>query len=194
MSKNIEGKFLIAPPRMRDKRFQKTVIYLWKHDVTGSAGVVINKPLDRPNWSDVCKEGNISTSDKVDPTIYWGGPVMSSVIGCLHSMDYYLNQTNTSLADNNIGFTMDKKIIDDVANNNGPKNYITTMGIVSWDNGQLEEELDALPPRNQLESWLLLDFDPNLIWTGTNPDLWNACVNSAITEKSKNYVSKFMDD
>jgi len=194
MSKNIEGKFLVAPPHMRDDRFKKTVVYLWKHDVTGSAGIIINKPLDRPNWEDVCKEAGIPSVPEVDPVIYWGGPVMSSVIGCLHSMDYSINQTNTNLSDNGIGFTMDRQIINDIAMNKGPKKFITTMGMVSWDIGQLEEELDALPPRKHLESWLILDFDPNLIWSGDNPDLWNSCVNSSIFEKSKKYVSKFMND
>jgi putative transcriptional regulator len=194
MSKNIEGKFLVAPPHMRDERFKKTVIYLWKHDVTGSAGVIINKPLESPNWSDVCQEGNIVSAPSINPVMFWGGPVMSSVIGCLHSMDYSINQTNTNLSGNNIGFTMDKSIINAIAQNKGPKQYITTLGIVSWDIGQLEEELDALPPRKQLESWLILDFDPNLLWSGENPELWNSCVNSCIFEKSREYVSKFVKD
>ena len=38
-----QGKLLIAPPNMPDPRFRKTVVYIWRHDVSGAAGVVINK-------------------------------------------------------------------------------------------------------------------------------------------------------
>ena len=38
-----QGKFLVAPPNMPDWRFQKTVIYMWKHDISGAGGVIINK-------------------------------------------------------------------------------------------------------------------------------------------------------
>ena len=38
-----QGKLLVAPPGMPDWRFQKTVVYMWRHDVSGAAGVVINK-------------------------------------------------------------------------------------------------------------------------------------------------------
>ena len=36
-----QGKFLVAPPNMPDWRFQKTVIYMWKHDISGAGGVII---------------------------------------------------------------------------------------------------------------------------------------------------------
>ena len=38
-----QGKLLVAPPGMSDWRFQKTVVYVWRHDVSGAAGVIINK-------------------------------------------------------------------------------------------------------------------------------------------------------
>ena len=40
-----QGKLLIAPPNMPDPRFRKTVVYIWRHDVSGAAGVVINKKM-----------------------------------------------------------------------------------------------------------------------------------------------------
>ena len=38
-----QGKLLIAPPRLPDWRFQKSVVYMWKHDIGGASGVIINK-------------------------------------------------------------------------------------------------------------------------------------------------------
>ena len=43
-----QGKLLVAPPNMPDWRFQKTVIYMWRHDVSGAAGVVVNKKWTNP--------------------------------------------------------------------------------------------------------------------------------------------------
>ena len=66
--------------------------------------------------------------------------------------------------------------------------------MANWDAGQLEQELESLPPRSKNESWLALDFDPNLIWQGTHPKLWNACLNMAVAQGSREYVSKFIKD
>ena len=39
---DLHGKLLIAPPKLPDWRFQKSVIYMWKHNVAGAGGVIIN--------------------------------------------------------------------------------------------------------------------------------------------------------
>ena len=39
---DLHGKLLIAPPRLPDWRFQKSVVYLRKQDVTGASGIIIN--------------------------------------------------------------------------------------------------------------------------------------------------------
>ena len=43
-----QGKLLVAPPNMTDWRFQKSVVYIWKHDVSGAAGCIINKRVKNP--------------------------------------------------------------------------------------------------------------------------------------------------
>ena len=50
MIDNLEGKILIAPPKMRDYRFAKTVLYCWKHNVGGAAAVIINRPIKSPTF------------------------------------------------------------------------------------------------------------------------------------------------
>ena len=49
-----QGKLLVAPPNMPDWRFQKTVVYMWRHDVTGAGGVIINKKCNHPSFSHIC--------------------------------------------------------------------------------------------------------------------------------------------
>ena len=43
MTTYVDGKILIAPPRMTDWRFAKSLIYIWRHDVGGASGTIINK-------------------------------------------------------------------------------------------------------------------------------------------------------
>ena len=76
-----QGKLLIAPPGMPDPRFRKTVVFMWKHDVSGAAGVVINKRCQRPTFAHVCKEGNILLKPGVNPPVYYGGPILNNVVG-----------------------------------------------------------------------------------------------------------------
>ena len=80
-----QGKLLVAPPGMPDPRFRKTVVFIWKHDVSGAAGVVINKRCQRPTFEHVCQEGRIPLKKGIKPPVYWGGPVLNNVVGVLHS-------------------------------------------------------------------------------------------------------------
>jgi len=192
MSEFYEGKLLVAPPMMRDWRFYKSIVYLWKHDYSGASGVIINKPLDSPTFREVCAEAECRAGEGINPYMFYGGPIMEGMIGCLHSKDYCLKNSNGLYG--NLNFTLDRKIVYDIAAGKGPKNYLLTMGLSSWEAGQLENEIDALPPRSKNESWLVLDFDPNLIWQGSKKELWNACVNMAVAQQSREYVSKFIKD
>ena len=76
-----QGKLLIAPPGMPDPRFRKTVVFVWKHDVSGAAGVIINKRCQRPTFKHVCQEGSIALKDGVNPPVYYGGPILNNVVG-----------------------------------------------------------------------------------------------------------------
>lgn len=189
---DIQGKLLVAPPNLPDWRFHKTVIYIWKHDVSGASGVIINKKCDNPTFNRVCKDGKIKHNLEINPSIYYGGPILTSLLGCLHSTDYAIPTTN--IAKNSVGFTMDKKILEDIAMGKGPKTYLITIGMASWMPGQLEAEFNALPPRSQALSWLVLNYDRNIVFgikTFTKSEnLWEICVQKAIEEKSKEIVDK----
>ena len=66
-----QGKILVAPPSMPDKRFAKTVIYIWRHDVSGAAGVMINKRCQKPDFAHVCDEGNVPRIASAKPPVHY---------------------------------------------------------------------------------------------------------------------------
>ena len=190
-----QGQLLIAPPNMPDWRFQKSVVYIWRHDVSGAAGVIINKRCQKPTFQHVCQEGGISRNKGVNPPVYYGGPVLNNIIGVLHSTEYKLKTTN-SLLNGNVGFTLDRKILEDVAMGGGPKNKLVTLGMANWDAGQLEEELEH--PRNPAMSWLIMDYDEKTVFGQLDSDkpeaIGEECVSTAIKDKTKEITSKVFKD
>ena len=87
-----QGKLLVAPPGMPDWRFQKTVVYMWRHDVAGAAGVIINKKCNHPDFKHICNEGSVPRKEGVNLPVYYGGPVMNNIVGILHSKDFMIGR------------------------------------------------------------------------------------------------------
>jgi putative transcriptional regulator len=190
-----QGKLLVAPPGMPDPRFAKTVVFIWKHDVSGASGVMINKRCQRPTFKHVCEEGGIQRNPKVNPPVYYGGPVLNNVVGVLHSTEYRLPSTNT-LIEGTVGFTLDSKILQDVAQKRGPLNRMVTLGMCSWNSSQLEEEIEH--PHTPQMSWLMLDYDEKLVFgqlEDSKPDdIWEDCVSRAVRNKTAEITSKLFRD
>lgn len=190
-----QGKLLVAPPSMPDWRFQKSVVYIWRHDLSGAAGVIINKRCEKPTFSHICIEGGVSRKPEVELPIYYGGPVLNNIVGVLHSTEYRLASTNT-LPKGKVGFTLDRKILEDIGQGGGPKNKLVTMGLANWDSGQLDEEIEN--PRNPALSWLIMDYDEKLVF-GQLPedkptDIWEECVSKAVKNKTAEITSKIFKD
>lgn len=188
MNKYLTNKCLIAPPKMQDWRFGRSVIYIWKHDLSGAGGIIVNKKVSAPSFSNICEEGKIKRLSSVNPQIFYGGPVMTNIVGCLHSLDYKI--VTTHFSNNNIGFTLDKKIIEDIALGKGPKRYLLTMGISSWQAGQLEDEIQSVPPRSKNSSWLHLDSTYDMIFGPKLATLWQDCLMQCVSNTTKNLTNK----
>ena len=190
MSEYFDGKILVAPPKMGDWRFAKTVLYIWKHDVSGAAGVIVNKQMGAPSFKRICSETKIHKLPDVNPLMYYGGPVMDNLIGVLHTIDYTLASTNFKKK-TKIGYTLDKKIIEDIAIGKAkPELYHVCMGMATWDAGQLEEEMACEPPRKPGSAWLTLNYDPKLVFANDKEGLWEECLNRAIREKTSTFTNK----
>tara|TARA_A100001391_G_scaffold118973_3_gene80717 strand:+ start:1228 stop:1803 length:576 start_codon:yes stop_codon:yes gene_type:complete len=183
-----QGKLLVAPPGMPDWRFQKTVVYMWKHDISGAGGVIINKKCNHPTFSHVCEEGSVARKPDIDPPIFYGGPILNNIIGVLHSKDYVLGSSNTG--EHPLAFTLDKKMLDVIAQGGGPKEKLITLGMSSWDQGQLEAELDAVPPRKASMSWLIIDYDHELVFGPKREDMWEMCVSKAVQNTTSELTDK----
>jgi putative transcriptional regulator len=192
MNTYLDGKLLVAPPKMVDWRFARSVVYVWKHDVSGAGGIIINKKLQAPSFQRICHEGDINRLKSVNPPIFYGGPIMPSVVGCLHSLDYKLPTTN--ITPHEVGFTLDKRIIQDIAMNKGPSRFLVTVGVSSWNAGQLDDEIKYLPPRQKTGSWLHLEHNDTDIFDSNTETLWNECVGQCVVNATKKITNKVFKD
>jgi len=113
----------------------------------------------------------------------------------LHSTEYTLSSTNT-LVEGDVGFTLDRKILEEIARGNGPKNMMITLGMANWTAGQLEEEMEH--PHNPAMSWLVMDYDEKMVFgqldDDRSEDIWEDCVSQAIKLKTQEITSKIFKD
>ena len=173
---SVKNFFLVATEKMKDPRFKNTVIIMLENDERGARGLVINKPLASiPLGSLIYKSRNSTNKQKelynVNIPVYWGGPVNENKILILHSREY---KNETTINFKNVSISTDYNILFEIADNKGPKKNLVILGISSWDEGQLEGEMER-------EHWTLSDVNTDLVFEMDNSKKWlNAIKNSFI--------------
>jgi putative transcriptional regulator len=83
------GRFLVAAPSMPDERFQKSVVFVCKHDDDGALGIIVNNKVDDLPLGQVYKQLGIEVPKPAsEQPVLFGGPVETSRGLVLHSADY----------------------------------------------------------------------------------------------------------
>jgi putative transcriptional regulator len=150
------GRFLVAAPSMPDERFQKSVVFICKHDDDGALGIIVNNKVEDLPLSQVYKQLGIEVSDAAaERPVLFGGPVETSRGLVLHSADYQRGET--LLIDGGMALTPSLEILKDMAGGNGPKQAWLALGHSGWAPGQLDREM-------QDNAWLVVDGDAGLVF------------------------------
>ena len=77
---HLQGRLLVANPRMADPNFDRTVVLVLAHGEDGALGVILNRPLDTglaealPGWEAVASPPSL---------LFSGGPVEPAAAICL---------------------------------------------------------------------------------------------------------------
>ncbi|MDT8281710.1 MAG: YqgE/AlgH family protein [Gammaproteobacteria bacterium] len=166
---NLTGHFLIAMPALEDGFFNQAVTYICEHDQSGSFGVIINQPTSI-RLKQVLTEMKIESSDDYDENlaIYMGGPVDQGRGFILHRPAG--NWSSSLKVKNDIALTTSKDILQAIANNQGPKDCIITLGYAGWSAGQLEQEMAD-------NTWLSCPADEQIIFNTPVAERWQAAAN-----------------
>jgi putative transcriptional regulator len=171
------GDCLIAPPFCKDPRFKKSVIYIWEHGASGSAGAVINRPTNH-----IIGELVSSTEAHIaNHIMYWGGPVHTTLVFMLHTNDWKTGRSNNITED--LSVTSDNRMFDMIADDQ-PNEWRVIFGHANWGPGQLDGELSGIAPWTPNHSWLVLK-KPTVEWlfNADTDKMWQEAIN-ACTKQS----------
>lgn len=153
---SLVGRFLVAAPSMPDERFQKSVVFICKHDDDGALGIIVNNAVDDLPLGQVYKQLGIDVAVMAGhQPVLFGGPVETSRGLVLHSADY--KREETLLIEGGMALTASLEILKDMAGGSGPKKAWLALGHSGWAPGQLDREM-------QDNAWLVVDADPNLVF------------------------------
>jgi putative transcriptional regulator len=162
---DLTGKLLIAMPEMGDPRFDHSVVYVCAHSSDGAMGLIINKPADDVNLTDLLEQLSIDEGpDTRNIRVHYGGPVEHGRGFVLHSADY-ISDVSTLKVDGRFGMTATLDILEDLARGGGPNQALMALGYAGWGPNQLETEL-------QQNGWLVCDAEPELVFATANSDKW----------------------
>ena len=138
--RSLTGRLLVATDAMNDTRFERTVIYLVRHDDKGAFGLVVNLP-----------QGDVSYERALGPlglevppgsgsvVVYSGGPVQQRRGFVLHTPDW--KAEDTIVVDGHFALTEDPKVLQEMARGKGPRRALFCLGYAGWAPGQLDAEL-----------------------------------------------------
>lgn len=162
-------QFLIAMPELADGIFHRAVIYLFRSDEDGSAGLIINQPSEL-RFGDLLSDLRLPPLKPLrrpDQPVLVGGPVHPELGFVLHREHGPWTSTMHSAA--NIAVTHSRDVLDAISQGHGPSDYLVSLGYAGWEPGQLEQELaDNL--------WLTLPANETLLFELPYEQRWEAAI------------------
>src|SRR5471032_1384146 len=125
------GRFLVAAPSMPDERFQKSVVFICKHDEDGALGIIVNNKVDDlPLGQDYKQLGIEVPVVTAETAVLFGGPVEHTRGLVLHSADY--KRDETLMIEGGMALTASLEILKDMAGGRGPKEAWLALGHSNW--------------------------------------------------------------
>lgn len=163
----LENQLLIAMPALADSNFSHTVSYLCQHNEDGALAIVINRPMDM-TLANIFEQMQIKTdSQKVLETpVFLGGPVQQERGFIIHTKNASEWETSISVSET-IALTSSRDILEAIAKNEGPEDYLIALGYAGWEAGQLEQEILS-------NAWLSTPFQHDILYKTPINQRWGA--------------------
>jgi putative transcriptional regulator len=157
------GRLLLATPELADPNFFRAVVFMLEHSDEGALGVVLNRPSDvrvesvLPAWSALCSAPS---------SLYVGGPVQPESAIALGATTDDSNEGVLALFDGlaTVDLEQDPGTIAP-----GVRELRLFLGYAGWEAGQLDAEL-------RLGGWVVVDAEPDDVFTRDPSDLWRAAL------------------
>ena len=162
---SLKNNFLIAMPGLVDPNFFRSVTYICEHNEEGAMGVVVNQPTNM-YLQEILEQINIPIANPLTAKqiVFTGGPVEEGHLFVIHRP---IGPWESSMiVTNDVAVTTSKDILEAMAKDEGPEDYLIALGYAGWGPGQLEQEMAE-------NAWLhvpasqdiLFDTPANKRWT-----------------------------
>jgi putative transcriptional regulator len=136
----LSGRLLVAKENLRDPRFQRTVVYMLRHDGDGAMGLVVNRPVGDIPLAQLLDRLQRNTEGVAGAIrVHYGGPVQPGLAFVLHTADWTGKESD--VIRDKIALTRDPAILDAIAHGTGPRRFLLALGYAGWAPGQLEAEI-----------------------------------------------------
>lgn len=162
--RSLAGRLLVATDTMNDTRFERTVIYLVRHDATGALGLVINLPRGEVSFARALAPLGLEVPPASGSVrVHWGGPVNERRGFVLHTPDW--SGDGTQAVADGFALTEDPRVLQAMARGAGPRRALFCLGYAGWAPGQLDRELTTGAWGVALaDERLVFDADPQQKW------------------------------
>ena len=137
---SLKGHLLMAMPGLSDPNFFQTVTCICEHNAHGAMGIVVNRRHAALWGREIFEELNLPHTPAAGALpIYIGGPVHAGELFILHGApfgwDACLEVTPA------LGLSNTRDILEAIAQDRGPRSFISSLGCAGWGAGQLETEI-----------------------------------------------------
>lgn len=133
-----KGSLLIASPEIDDGLYFRAIIILCEHSLSGSFGLIINKPIEMELPEEIL---NVKEFVNLNMQMCSGGPIQPNQMMLLHSSDKIPDQTLKLCEGVYLGGDL-QFLQEASADVNGPALRLC-FGYCGWGPGQLEREFLA---------------------------------------------------
>ena len=180
MNVSLQGKLLVAHPRLQEKPFSRSVVLVTEDHANGSVGLILNKPTEFSLRQIMESKGYDCLADK---TVYLGGPVNSSALVMIHSDNWY--SSNTMVVKSGISISSDTLMIEKMAMGDFPHQWRFVCGISGWSPGQLNSEIKGTNGREP--GWLVCDANEDIIHKWDGEKQWRKALELCSSEMLNQY-------
>lgn len=166
----LSNQFLIAMPSLADANFSHTVSYLCQHTADGALAIIINRPTGMVLTDIFEQMGIICSSPQIQQTaVFAGGPVQKERGFIIHEKDDASWDASIPISDTT-SLTSSRDILEAIAKNEGPKNFLVALGYAGWGEGQLEKEILS-------NAWLNTPYQQDILYNTPVKQRWMAAAN-----------------
>lgn len=161
------GTLLIAPPKIKDSFWYKSVIFVTEHHRNGSMGLILNK---RSEMSITEFTEQIGPAMNIPGYMYLGGPVNIKALTMLHSSEWQCS--NTMQVNDDFSISSAEDLLTRLGDGDAPKHFRLFLGLCGWAPNQLMSELKGTPPRDHSFSWLTSSANHEIVFDFDQKDQW----------------------